>query len=491
MTMSKSDIIRAWMERNDYTDMNSLEIARAVIDSHNGLSKDDERSIGAIVRRMINQGTTAKAQLKEVDSGDPKGRTYSIDDEDYHFVIDGHKKSLSRDAVSDLHWWYCHRGMGLTQSQTATLLLEHHRVHLSDDWMKKIIGTLSLNKADTPFAPHTLAKYTNDELDKIELTRKKSERQIYERAQQAKQWKKLYTDEAKSRSLVTNLIEDLGGLPDATWHINVEPVRPPAARVEPYTLCAILSDWHIGKAFEASYNRYGIDVFKERLDRTLYEIEEYISLNRRPLEAVQICFLGDVLDGVSGSMHRHQAAHQDVLGADQIREAAIAMARAVGHMKTIADVPTRVDCVTGNHDRFSDFKGDDPNRGAGIAAYEWAADKTRGLGVDWTIHRDTRAHVKCSGTSLILRHGDEGSSKPKDIVWDWRNESDYFVILEGHYHSQKIQVNEDSNIWRVRCGAMVGTDPYAKKLGVGAQPSQAIMEIRESGPRPVIYLPVG
>jgi predicted phosphodiesterase len=427
------------------------------------------------------------------DAGDPDGARYARDDDAYTFWPEGeHTLTLSHDIISDICWYYTNQGGKRSGRWVCDFLYKRHGLTLTEDLCRHVLRALNKRKTSSPFPPHMHDRYTPEELAKILETRHEREAVLYLQESEAKTWRNLFEREKRKTLRVEELAADLGS-PEVCWHIHIKNERPVDASLEPCDLVLLWGDWHVGKAFRKPWGSFDHDVLHARLDAMLAEIEEHFAATRRPIEAVHIWSLGDGLDGVTGRMHPKQGWHQDLRGAEQIQALATTHARCVRHVYELARAPVSVHWIQGNHDRMSDHRDDDPTREAGRVAAWWCEDKLSGLqGLEWMTHDDYIGSAKVRQTLVMGLHGDFKPKSLRDLAWDHRRADvrDY-VICYGHLHSLRVEgVTDDRGVMTVRNGSPVGTDPYARKLGLGARPSQAMFEVRDSGARPVMYLPM-
>lgn len=362
--------------------------------------------------------------------------------EDYLFMLRGVQVVVTREQMAEWVRLYVSAGDGLTLTQTV----RKSGAPVTYAQMRRIFTLCDVYKSSMPFAPHELREQEPEAL--AGQLREEAEARIeasYKEGE-AKRWK---TKAIKARKdvfdveLLARNILDSGYLPEPPERTK----NIPSGSVR----IMLATDWHVG---------YHTDVLRRRVS----ELAEH------PVQIV--CFGGDILDGPQGNMRGHQLHDQDLHFEEQVLEAVAMMVYLVRRVGA-----ERVYCVTGNHDRTSADRKDDPRRLALRLAYRIAEMQTPEA--EWTLAPQDVCAFDVGQTRVILTHGDK--AKPRALVWAHRTpEARHYLILTGHKHHTHI--TEDADTLHIQGGSLVGRGEAAERLGLWAPPSQVIAEVTALGP---------
>jgi predicted phosphodiesterase len=363
----------------------------------------------------------------------------------YTFELPGGRTLVvPNDDVAKWVRLYVHDGENQRLRDVVMVAIEDGHV-ITYGEMRKVFSVLEVYKSTPPFAPHETAERTVDSM--VSEQRERVEARVQRRYVdgEPKRWKSKWLKERRATL-------DLGVLVEAVLESGYLPELPSASYEpsEPQTIL-LATDWHVG---------YRTDVLRERV----------AILARERVDIV--CFGGDILDGPQGNMRGHQLSEQDLHFEQQVLEAISLMTflvRSVG--------ARQVYCVTGNHDRTSPDRKDDPRRLVGRLAYLAAAERTPD--VVWTLAEQDVVTFDVETTRVVLSHGDK--AKPRNLVWAHRSPGlQHHLVLHGHLHH--LSVEEDGDTLIVGGGSMVGRGEAAERLGRWARPSQVILEVGPLGP---------
>jgi predicted phosphodiesterase len=227
------------------------------------------------------------------------------------------------------------------------------------------------------------------------------------------------------------------------------------------------------------------DVLQERAQFLIGEIFEWVEIYQRPFEEFHIAIGGDILDGAVELRAGH-SFQQDLHGAKQIAFAAELLSSTVMWVAGSVDVPVKVHAVTGNHGRATKNYREDPGRLCETICYMFAEKLTPGI--EWNIHPEIVAKWKVYDTTCFLTHGDLTPKDLNSLVLS-HNCVPPSLILTGHRH--ELSCSQKNQVFTVSGGSLCGTTSFSRdRLGLSSTPSQVLVEIRKSGPRPAYYLPV-
>lgn len=432
------------------------------------------------------------------------GDTYHIDHDTrtYIFVFSMQGKNnyhfirLPFVVVQAIFEWYA-KPHGLKIVETIRKVSQVYMIDtLNKRWFRRMKDILSLTHGSLPFAPHMYEEWTENDLETMygEIAEAKLEVKLRSGADEF--WRKKYEEERVKTIQVEAFMERIEESLEVIDTGPVEPVEQ-SNQLDPCDLVVVLSDFHVGLAFENDKNKYNFEVFKRRKKRLKEEIADHLASSRRPIDNIIIFVAGDMVDGVMGNMHPEQGQHQDLHGAEQVIHAGFHTADVILFVeRLVPGAIVWVEWTPGNHDRVGASRKEDPKRLAGELTYETAKREyvishgRQDVQTHWNFHDNIVESRMARKTCLLMTHGDRSPKKLRDAVFSHRHpDARYYVYVMGHLHH--MEVVEDMDSFLVIGGSMPGTTDYAKKqLGRGARASQCMFEIRDNGPRPVIWLPV-
>jgi len=482
-------------EREDLDGLTQANIARVLARDLGALPD----TIGRYLRRMgykpspgktekpEKTKTKGKPEANKETGKKPRGNHFTHNQEKNTYTF--HLGSLSEPLdISDMeieHWvrWYTEAGAGLSLSEICRKTYQEHKWSPTEGALKSILKLLGISKGSPPLAPHVIEDSTTEEAVETWREIAQSEVETKFRATEAKYWKNLY-EKTKHKllrvdNLVNSVLENFETLPEV--HIGAPHYRRPNKSLDPCVPILMLSDWHVGmKDIDFSF-----DVLEKRIEVLFGELEEWLHIYRRPFEEFHVAVAGDIIDGAV-ELRSGQNLEQDIHGAEQNAKASRLLAKVICWPEASVGSPVFVHTVTGNHGRATKSRREDPERLCESICYVLAEEMTRTA--VWHRHTNPVGMWKVFDTTCLVTHGDRTPRDLKKLAWSY-SASGPTIILSGHKHH--MSVLQERDIFLVAGGSLCGTTGYARdQLGVAAPPSQVLVEVRKSGPRPGWYIPV-
>lgn len=208
--------------------------------------------------------------------------------------------SFSRDELTMVYRLYSAYGSSLTQREVSRAFPDYS---LAD--FKRILRVFNITKASSPFPPHMMEEYTNEELLDIQFREKENdflrnyENNRVRRCEQSLKEKAIENIELKRQlKELPNLINSI----DLSNLTTLSAPTPTDKKID-VDLVIWLSDMHIGAMVSqyADYdNNYGLNEVKLRLTHIANEL----SLRFNSADSITICDLGDAIDGMDGQTCR-------------------------------------------------------------------------------------------------------------------------------------------------------------------------------------------
>ena len=485
--------------RDNYPDLTVEEMADKMISE--GLTDGEPLSVKQCLRRAI-RAVGKKTKRKSDDDGrtnnwrEPGEDWYKKEDEWCLFSIAKTPFKMRCLEVEKLIQGYVNAGAGMTTDQLVVYMGRHFDRELTPDFAARILRVLGITHKSPPLAPWEVDNLDEDEAaEKWFNIKMAGIDQKYRQKRPRKMMRELKKERAKTleaEELVRGIFDALDDRKDE-FAMKVESRTVEFENgVQSHTPVLVLADWHAGKIIDLDINQYNKDVFWENLFKLEREICEYFQFSdNRPVDKVRILIPGDMVDGVLGNMHDQQQLGQDLHGLAQSATAAWGMAYIARAVSEMCGAEVIVDTTGGNHGRTASHRNFDRNRFAENVTYLLAKLLCHSdPNIHWNIHEsDVVVPIQDGRTKILLTHGDRSPKRLRDLLWMYRKDADYFVVVSGHLHS--LDVEEDMDAFLIRAGSFCGADEYAvERLGKGAKASQVIFSIREGGPRPGHYLPL-
>lgn len=208
---------------------------------------------------------------------------------------------LTRDEVDLMFRLYAAEGAGLTQRTVS----RYFPLYTFSEF-KKIKNAFNLTKSSVPFAPHVIEEHTTEEL--VTLQNQQLENNFLKKYEQTKEsfFKDRYTEILKQhkdlKDGVSSFKEFLSSLTFSK--ANVWKQHQPT-EVTNIALNVYLSDLHTGadvSKYAIFNNTYNQEEMMARMDIILEEI--FRITNLYSVDSINICNLGDSLDGYNGQTTR-------------------------------------------------------------------------------------------------------------------------------------------------------------------------------------------
>lgn len=239
----------------------------------------------------------------------------------------------------------------------------------------------------------------------------------------------------------------------------------------------ILSDWHIGVVNDNAWNKFNLEIAKDRIDKLLNKTIQYCRLHE--VNTIHVELLGDLVNGFIHIGNRIEN-EEDVIS--QTMRVSEMLSQFVGTLSE--SIPkVKVYRSTGNHGRCSanlkesieveNFERIIPwfmqTRLSGQANIEFIENE-----ID-----DNIIVMEFLNETIYAVHGH--LDKPNSVVNDLSKMLKNFPteIHLGHYHSFK--EHDDSDITVTVNGTLSGVDNFAKKIRKVGSPMQTLCIYNEEG----------
>ena len=383
--------------------------------------------------------------------------------------------TLSDEQIDLICESYVKSGRDLPQQQVAEIL------DISMDDLKYILYNTfeGINKSSEPISP---AKVLDIGVEKtVAETLRRKKRLVRERLEEARA-RSAEADREKAASLLDEIKDVIRKV------VKPECVLLPTKFIPINSSLAsktyVYTDWHVGSKTArrtSRYKGYNKDIFKTRIAHCMSKIE-----NKDSIEcAVNVVFLGDLLDGPLGNMHKNQAKGQDLREMDQINHAADGIVSLITKAFSVHGGVINMFAVGGNHDRVTMDRKEDPTRFGHQVLMEIVRLRldnytSRGLVRIFDTNEKFQGFNASANVRLILNHGDNNAKAPNLVTMDGVCHSGYKVILQGHLHKRFIE--EGNGYMKVITPSLMGGSDFAQdELALASRPGQSIVRVYDDG----------
>lgn len=213
----------------------------------------------------------------------------------------------------------------------------------------------------------------------------------------------------------------------------------------------LCSDFHIGA--EVSNLMKTPDFNINVLQDYLKEVSDFV--NRRKYEEVNVCFLGDYFESLSGFNHEDsfKSMGQNMWGSNLMITAHKIM---VNFLASINNIKT-FSVVTGNHDRFAGNKRQENTGEAGKTLTYMIQLSLPQVQVDYN---DLLLSKDIDGINYILTHGDKVISNKEitKVILDYGKQGKYNLLCQGHFHTARLKSFSKSTLHKFDEFSMIGID---------------------------------
>lgn len=235
----------------------------------------------------------------------------------------------------------------------------------------------------------------------------------------------------------------------------------------------VLTDWHYGMLADNVWNKYNIDICRQRVELLREKVLERLLLNE--VSVLHVLVLGDMANGAIHVTSR-VAAEENVV--DQLMQVSEMIAELINDLANAVKY-TQVYCTYGNHMRTVQNKKDSIHVDNMERIIPWWLNerfKTRDDVVVCETGRDEMLRAVVCGNEVCGIHGDLDGGKDAALALSQMYERAYGrkmqYLFSGHLHS--VLDTENYGITSIRAGGLCGTDEFAKNARLFSTPSQTL-----------------
>lgn len=310
----------------------------------------------------------------------------------------------------------------------------------------------------------------------------KERRQLYD---QRREYRKLLTSDARADHLTEEMIKCAKELNTEYPLIGVGSDYRVKSDIHK---CAILcwSDWHVGMVTDNIWNKYNIEICKQRVRKMIEYTIKYLELNN--IGDLRILMLGDAAHGAIHSSCRVQAEENTC---DQLMHVSELMAEAINELSYYVNTITVYSCY-GNHMRTVQDKNDSIHSDNMEKIIPWwmkqrLKDNKKVTIIESEFREFTRFNV--FNYKICAVHGDLDNFKNLGVTVNtiftkkFGETIDYTISGDKHHLEEFEQFGIESILIRSLCG----TDDYANNKRLYSRPGQTLMVFNDDYGRESTY----
>ena len=318
-------------------------------------------------------------------------------------------------------------------------------------------------------------KFSEDEyINKLNESKREAEREKVKLRDERRAWNKLNYADARAEDMLDKLSDSL---------VSIGKVQFPNHQINTFAsdndMVVLLSDLHIGAAFDSVFGKFDTDIARERIDKLLSDV-----INLQRLHNSKNCYVLSLGDQISGIIHktiqvtnRENVVEQIKIATEIISNFCYALSF---HFENVTVIS-----VSGNHSRLTSNKDNAIHDDRMDDIISWAVglilnDVDNIKVVDDNI--DTSIAVfEIRGKTYVATHGDyDGFNKgdTQKLVSMIRKFPEAWFT--GHMHT--IAVDEVNEIKMIRGGSLAGSgDDYTIEKRLTGKPSQLVCVLDDNG----------
>lgn len=287
---------------------------------------------------------------------------------------------------------------------------------------------------------------------------------------QRRECKKLWTKEARFDNLTEKLVDSVEKLCHTKpLDFNYGPIK---TGLKDAVLC--FSDWHYGMTTNNIWNKYDIDICRNRITRLVSKTIQYLRHN--DVDTLHILLLGDA---AHGSIHTSCRVASEEETCDQLMQVSEIIAEVVNRLsEEVAQV--NVYSTYGNHLRTIQNKDDSSHSDNMEKIIPWWLEQRLQNNNRVNIIRSDYyefIYLNVHGYNIVAAHGDLEKFKSFGVTVNtifnkrYGKTIDYTISADKHHIEEFEQMGIESILVRSLCG----TDAYANNIRAYSAPGQTLM----------------
>ena len=317
------------------------------------------------------------------------------------------------------------------------------------------------------------------EIDEKEFNLKKERQKLFD---QRREYNKLVRQEARAEYIEGKLVEAADGLAEVVPFINVKYNNDYSDN----EVVVFFSDWHYGMTTDNIFNKYNIEICKQRVNKFVDKCIDVINLHKA--NKLHVALLGDL---AHGSIHVTARIEAEETTSNQLMQVSELVAEAINKMSHYVD-STMIYSTYGNHLRTIQNKNESIHADNIEKIVPWWL-KQRFKDRDDICVVDSEfyefIYMNVCGYNICCTHGDLDNIRDFGVTMNtiftrlYGSAIDYTVSADKHHIEQLDRLGIDGAIVPALCG----TDGYANDKRLYSNPAQTIMVFNPEYGKDAVY----
>lgn len=247
-----------------------------------------------------------------------------------------------------------------------------------------------------------------------------------------------------------------------------------------------ICDWHVGMVTDNIFNKYNLEICRERVARLITKAKEYLVLHQ--ISILHILLLGD---SSAGAIHCGTRVASEELTSDQIMIVSEMYAQTISSIADSVEF-TKVYSTYGNHLRTIQNKKDSIHADNMEKLIPWwlkwrLAERKDVQIIESEYYEFIRVNVL--GSNIAATHGDLDTIKNlgttvNNIFTQIYGEIIHYAIMADKHHLEEF---DSFGIESILCPSLCGTEEHANTHRLYSKPGQLLMIFSEDEGRECTY----
>lgn len=286
---------------------------------------------------------------------------------------------------------------------------------------------------------------------------------------QRREYNKVLAYDARAEHLTEKLIEAANLVPLVDYS-NVFTYRRPPTNEEAL-LC--LSDWHFGQVSNNIWNKYNIDICKQRVEKLYNDVVS--ALRNHRVKTLHIAIFGDM---INGAIHTSARVASEENACEQLMHASELIANFINEISCTVDT-VNVYSTYGNHARTIQNKEDSIHADNMERIIPWwlkqrLKDNNKVNVIDSEYYEFV--YLNICGYNIVCTHGDLDKFKDIGITINSIFSKKYGKTIDYTFSGDKhhLESFEQFGIESTLVASLCGTDEYANNRRLYSYPGQTL-----------------
>lgn len=325
-------------------------------------------------------------------------------------------------------------------------------------------------------------KSQSEEAEELKLLKEGIQKERRKLFDQRREYNKLLTSDARAEHLTECMIEAANAinqrypLLDLSGHIyNCK---------KEALVC--FSDWHYGLVTDNIWNKYNVEICKDRVAKFVKYTKTYLLQNN--VDTAHIVLLGD---SANGCIHTSCRIKSEEDTCDQIMHVSEIIAQAINEISLVVNKVNVYSCY-GNHLRSVQKKEDSIHSDNMEKIIPWWLEQrlkeNKKISINYSEYKEF-TYINILGYSIVCVHGDNFNFKDICVTVNslfsklFGHQIDYTVSGDKHHLEEYGQYGIESILVRSLCG----TDDYANSKHLYDKPGQTLIIFNDEYGRECTY----